>query len=81
MRYEVCLPSLGEDDDAVRGGTVALWHAEIGSEVQEDDDLVEINTDKAAFVVPAPKSGTVLEQRVEEGGYAAVGDVLCIIEG
>lgn len=80
MRYEVRLPSLGEDEDAVRGGTVAIWHIQTGERIQEDDDLVEVNTDKAAFVVPAPKSGILIERCVEEGGFVGVGDILCIIE-
>jgi len=80
MRIEVTLPSLGEDEDAVKGGTVALWHAPVGGRVEEGDDLLEVNTDKAAFVVPAPHTGTLLEQRIPEGGAVSVGDILGILE-
>lgn len=80
MRIEVTLPSLGEDEDAVRGGSVALWHAREGSALNEGDDLLEVNTDKAAFVVPAPQAGTLVECCVHEGDAVAVGDVLGILE-
>lgn len=80
MRVEVPLPSLGEDEDAVRGGTVALWHVQTGAQVREGDDLVELNTDKAAFVVPAPQAGTIVELKVQEGDHVAVGEVLCVLD-
>jgi len=80
MRFDVVLPSLGDESDAVTEGTVAVWHAENGATVAEGDDLVELTTDKAAFVLPAPKAGTVVERRVNEGDKVAVGDVLCVLE-
>lgn len=78
MRYEVKLPDLG--DDAASEATVSYWLVEEGDEVAESDDLVEMTTDKAAFSIPAPKSGILLEKLVEEGEDIAVGDVLCILE-
>ncbi len=78
MRYEVKLPDLGED--AADEATVSYWLVEEGDEVVEADDLVELTTDKAAFSIPAPKSGVLVEKLVEEGDDVSVGDVLCIIE-
>lgn len=78
MRYEVKLPDLG--DEAADEATVSYWLVEEGDEVSESDDLVEMTTDKAAFSVPAPKSGVLLEKLVEEGEDIAVGDVLCVLE-
>lgn len=78
MRYEVKLPDLGED--AADEATVSYWLVEEGDEVTEADDLVEMTTDKAAFSVPSPKSGVLLEKLVEEGDDVSVGDVLCILE-
>jgi pyruvate/2-oxoglutarate dehydrogenase complex dihydrolipoamide acyltransferase (E2) component len=80
MRYEVILPSLGEGEDAVAGGTVSMWLAVPGAEVREGDDLLELCTDKAAFIVPCPKTGVVLEQTVGEGDEIRVGDVLCVLD-
>ena len=79
-RVTVELPSLGDDDDAVAGGEVSGLLAPAGSAVAEGGDLLELSTDKAAFVVPAPVAGTVLEWRVAEGDAVKVGQALCIIE-
>lgn len=78
MRIEVKLPTLG--DDASDEATVSYWLIEEGESVREGDDLVEMTTDKAAFSLPAPQTGTLLEKLVEEGEEVAVGDVICIIE-
>ncbi len=80
MRVDVILPSLGDDADAVAGGTVSFWLAAPGTVLKEGDDLLELTTDKAAFVVPCPASGTLVEQRVREGDRIAVGDVLGVLE-
>ena len=78
MRCEVTLPSLGED--AEEQATVSYWLVDEGDQLAEGDDLVEMTTDKAAFSVPSPHSGTLVEKLVEEGDEVAVGDVLCAIE-
>ncbi len=80
MEFEVKLPSLGDDDDAVQGGMVALWLAKVGDSLAAEDDLIEITTDKAAFVVPTPKAGKILRINVNEGDDVRVGDVLCVLE-
>ena len=78
MRYEVTLPSLG--DDTIETATVSLWLADEGDIVNENDDLVEMTTDKAAFTVPSPKTGTLAEKLVEEDDEVNVGDVICVLE-
>lgn len=80
MRIEVPLPSLGDEQDAVSKGTVVAWLAEPGAALAEGDDLLELTTDKAAFVVACPAAGTLAERRVAEGDTVAVGEVLCILE-
>lgn len=80
MRVEVTLPSLGDDEDAVGGGMVSQFLATLGSVLAEGDDLLELTTDKAAFIVPAPLSGRLLAWRVAEGETIAVGAVLCEME-
>lgn len=80
MRIDAVLPSLGDEEDAVQTATIAFWLAEVGANLQEGDDLVELTTDKAAFVVPAPAAGRLVERRVGEGDAVRVGDVLGILE-
>lgn len=78
MRVDVELPSMG--DDAESEAVVAYWAAEVGAQLDEGDDLVELTTDKAAFTLPAPRRGRLVERRVAEGDSVSVGDVLCVLE-
>ena len=78
MAYEVRVPDMGEE--AEDKATVSYWKVEEGDEVEEEGDLVEVTTDKGAFVIPSPVAGTVVEICVEEGDVVVVGDLLAIIE-
>ncbi len=70
------LPDLGE---GLTEGEVARWLVSEGQAVDEDEPLVEIQTDKATVEIPSPYAGTVLEIRVPEGEVAPVGTVLVVI--
>jgi len=70
------LPDLGE---GLTEGEVARWLVAEGSEIAEDDPLVEIQTDKATVEIPSPYAGTVLEILVAEGEVAPVGAELVLI--
>jgi pyruvate dehydrogenase E2 component (dihydrolipoamide acetyltransferase) len=76
MAYEFRLPDLGE---GVREGEIARWLVEVGQTVEEDDPLVEIQTDKATVEVPSPASGRVARILVEEGQLVPVGTPLVVI--
>jgi len=78
MRHEIKLPSLGEDAEDV--ATVTFWLVAEGDRVQKGDDLVELTTDKAAFTVPSPRKGTMVEKLVDEDEEVRVGEPLCVIE-
>lgn len=78
-RIEVPLPSLGDEDDTVTKATVSMWLAGEGQPLKAGDDLLEITTDKAAFVVPAPQDGTLVERRVAEGEAIVVGQVVGVL--
>ena len=70
------LPDLGE---GLTEGEVARWLVTEGQTVDEDEPLVEIQTDKATVEIPSPYSGTVLKIYVPEGEVAPVGTVLVVI--
>lgn len=76
---EVRLPDLGPDaDDEAQ---VSFWYFDVGETVEKDnDDLLEMITDKATFNVPCQVSGTMVELRADEGDTVKVGDVICIID-
>ncbi len=78
MKFEVILPGLGEDTTDVV--TVSSWLAKLGDELRQGDDLLELTTDKAAFSLPAPKDGVLLELLVHDGDEINVGDTVCIFE-
>ncbi|MEZ7677699.1 2-oxoglutarate dehydrogenase, E2 component, dihydrolipoamide succinyltransferase, partial [Rothia mucilaginosa] len=73
---EVLLPALGE---SVTEGTVTRWLKEVGEQVEVDEPLVEVSTDKVDTEVPSPVAGTLLEIRIPEDEDAEVGQVLAII--
>ncbi|MCD6404613.1 MAG: lipoyl domain-containing protein [Planctomycetes bacterium] len=78
MKVEVKLPALGDSDTTEV--TVSFWYFDTGEKVSEGDDLLEVLTDKAAFNVPAPASGKLVETSADEGQAVKVGDILGRIE-
>lgn len=73
---EVTLPALGE---SVTEGTVTRWLKAIGDEVEVDEPLLEVSTDKVDTEIPSPVAGTLQEIRVGEDETAEVGSVLAVI--
>jgi 2-oxoisovalerate dehydrogenase E2 component (dihydrolipoyl transacylase) len=76
-RYVFKLPDLGEG--AVEAEIVA-WRVAAGEEVQEDQPLVEMLTQKATVEVPAPVTGRVLSTTGMPGERVAVGAELAVFE-
>jgi pyruvate/2-oxoglutarate dehydrogenase complex dihydrolipoamide acyltransferase (E2) component len=76
VAYEFRLPDLGE---GVAEGEIARWLVQIGQHVDEDDPLVEIQTDKTTVEIPSPASGDVARILVEEGARVPVGTPLLVI--
>jgi pyruvate dehydrogenase E2 component (dihydrolipoamide acetyltransferase) len=72
----VTLPALGE---SVTEGTVTRWLKQVGDEVQTDEPLLEISTDKVDTEIPSPASGTLLEIKVAEDETVEVGTELALI--
>lgn len=73
---EVTLPALGE---SVTEGTVTRWLKAVGDEVEVDEPLLEVSTDKVDTEIPSPVAGTLQEIRVNEDETAEVGSVLAVI--
>ena len=74
---DVLMPQLGE---TVSEGTVTIWHKQVGDEVEADELLLEIGTDKVEMEIPAPVSGVVAEIRVEAGSTVDVGTTVAVID-
>ncbi len=69
---EVKIPDLGSD----QGADLVEILVPVGSEVEEGDSLVLLESDKASMEVPAPVAGTVLEWLVETGATLTEGVVI-----
>ena len=76
-KLNITLPAMGE---GVIEATINKWLVAEGTQVKEDDPLVEVATDKVDSEVPAPAAGTVVSIVAKEGSVAKIGDVLAIIE-
>jgi pyruvate dehydrogenase E2 component (dihydrolipoamide acetyltransferase) len=76
MAYEFKLPDLGE---GLTEGEIARWLVAEGDVVEEDQPLVEIQTDKTTVEIPSPAAGTVARIFVGEGEVVPVGTVLVAI--
>jgi pyruvate dehydrogenase E2 component (dihydrolipoamide acetyltransferase) len=73
MAREFKLPDLGE---GVHEGEIIDVLVAKGDHVQEDQPLLEVETDKAAVEIPSPYAGTVSKIHIEAGDLVQVGDVL-----
>jgi len=73
---EVTLPALGEP---VTEGTVTRWLKAVGDQVEVDEPLLEISTDKVDTEIPSPVAGTLQEIKVGEDETVEVGAVLALI--
>jgi dihydrolipoamide dehydrogenase len=73
---EVELPQLGE---SVTEGIITAWLVEVGDEVEVDQPIVEISTDKVDTEIPSPVAGTVQELRAEVDDTIEVGQVIAVI--
>jgi 2-oxoglutarate dehydrogenase E2 component (dihydrolipoamide succinyltransferase) len=70
---EIKVPALGE---SVSEATVSRWLKQAGDAVQQDEPLVELETDKITLEVNAPGSGVLTTIHQKEGSTVTVGDLL-----
>jgi pyruvate dehydrogenase E2 component (dihydrolipoamide acetyltransferase) len=77
MVYEFKLPDLGE---GVHEGEIVRWLVKAGDEVERDQPLVEVMTDKVTTELPSPVAGRVERLGGEAGEVVPVGTVLIEIE-
>src|SRR4051794_13783987 len=69
---EILVPAEQEGTQAV----VRAWLKQVGDRVEENDPLVELETDKVTMEVPAPAAGVLREILLESGADAVPGAVL-----
>jgi 2-oxoglutarate decarboxylase len=70
---QITMPEMGE---SVTEGTILEWLKQVGDEVEADEGIVEVSTDKVDTEVPAPASGILTKILVEPDETVPVGTVL-----
>ena len=76
MSTPILVPTLGE---SVTEATVAKWLKKAGEQVNEDEPIVELETDKVSVEVTSPKTGALSEITIKEGDTVEVGAKLGVI--
>lgn len=77
MSIEVKVPSMGE---SITEAYIGRWYKKVGEPVDEDENLVELESEKATFDVPAPAAGVIEKILKKYGETAAVGEVIGYID-
>lgn len=75
--YVFKLPDVGE---GTAEAEIVAWHVAVGDRVHEDQQLVDVMTDKATVEMTSPVAGTIVALRGQPGEMAAVGAPLVEFE-
>ncbi|MCE2757576.1 MAG: hypothetical protein LW706_06460 [Chitinophagaceae bacterium] len=65
--------------DTMTAEKIVQWNKKVGDAVKSDDNLVDVETDKATMEVVGYTDGPLLHSGVENGASAKVNDVIAII--
>jgi 2-oxoglutarate dehydrogenase E2 component (dihydrolipoamide succinyltransferase) len=76
-RFELKLPKMGE---SVAEATITSWLKDIGDEIQFDEAVVEIATDKVDSEVPSEKKGVLIEKCFKVNDVVEIGQTIAVIE-
>src|SRR6185436_9311321 len=77
MSIELKIPEVGE---SVREVQIGRWLKHEGDPVAQDENVVELETDKASMELPAPSAGVIGKILKKEGDMVAVGEVIGYVE-
>ena len=77
MATQIKLPHLGEK---IESGDVLSILVAAGDTITVDQDLIEVETDKATMPIPSPQAGKVTKLLVSEGDTIEVGAPILEIE-
>jgi pyruvate dehydrogenase E2 component (dihydrolipoamide acetyltransferase) len=77
MPTQIKLPNLGEN---IESGDVLTIFVSEGDVVKTDQDLMEVETDKATMPIPSPQAGKITRILVSEGDTVEIGAPIVEIE-
>jgi 2-oxoglutarate dehydrogenase E2 component (dihydrolipoamide succinyltransferase) len=78
MSVDVIMPKLGE---SITEGTILEWKKDIGDNIDRDETLLEISTDKVDSEIPSPAAGKIIEILYKVNDVVDVGTVIARIGG
>ncbi len=76
MPTDVIMPQMGE---SIFEGTITKWLKKPGDNVQRDEPLFEISTDKVDAEIPSPGAGVLTEIKVAEGATVQINTVVAVL--
>jgi 2-oxoglutarate dehydrogenase E2 component (dihydrolipoamide succinyltransferase) len=78
MPIDIKIPQVG---DSITEVEIGGWLKKEGEQVQADETLVTLESDKATVELPAPESGTMLQVLKKKGELAKIGEIIARMEG
>ncbi len=75
--FDFKLPDIGE---GVAEGEIVKWLVKEGDQISNDQEMVEVMTDKVTVKIPSPVSGKVSKINFPEGKVVRVGEVIITID-
>src|ERR671932_664563 len=76
MATNVVMPQMGE---SIAEGTIVRWIKKVGEQVERDEPLFEISTDKVDAEIPSPAAGKLTRVLFKEGDTVEVNKVVAYI--
>jgi 2-oxoisovalerate dehydrogenase E2 component (dihydrolipoyl transacylase) len=76
MAEPITMPQLGE---SVTEGTITRWLKAEGDEVEQDEPIAEVDTDKVNTELPSPLAGRLQKLLVSEGTTVDVGAEIALV--
>ncbi|MEM8583228.1 MAG: dihydrolipoamide acetyltransferase family protein [Bacteroidota bacterium] len=76
-QVELVMPKMGE---SIMEATILKWVKQVGDDIEVDDTVLEIATDKVDSEVPSPVSGKLAEIKFQEDEVVPIGTVIALIE-
>lgn len=76
-RFIFNMPDIGE---GIAEAEIVQWHKQVGDTVNEDEEFVDMMTDKATVSMESPVTGKILEVAGGEGDMVSIGSMLVVIE-
>jgi 2-oxoglutarate dehydrogenase E2 component (dihydrolipoamide succinyltransferase) len=77
MSIELKIPALGESIQEVQ---IGRWLKREGEAVAEDENVVELETDKASMELPAPTAGVLAKILKQEGDSVSIGETIAVFD-